>query len=356
VKRAFALWAVALLSPLSARAADYPTPTQADYVLRDFRFASGETLPELRIHYRTLGQPRRDDKGVVRNAVLILHGTTGSGANFVRPEFAGELFGPGQPLDASRHYLILPDGIGHGGSSKPSDGLKAHFPRYGYRDMILAQHRLLTEGLGVNHLRLVMGTSMGGMHTWLWGETHPDFMDALLPLASLPTQIAGRNRVWRRMVSDTIRNDPAWKKGDYAGQPPSLRLAAEMLFFMSNNPVQRQREAPTRAEADRVLDAFVTRSLTAMDANDVLYAIESSSDYDPGPGLEKIAAPLLAINFADDLINPPKLGVLEREITRVKRGRAVVIPMGDNTRGHGTHTLAAVWKERLVGLLKESER
>jgi homoserine O-acetyltransferase len=356
MKRAFTLCTVALLSPLSLRAADYPTPTQADHVLRDFRFASGETLPELRIHYRTLGQPRRDDKGIVRNAVLILHGTTGSGANFIRPEFAGELFGPGQPLDATRYFLILPDGIGHGGSTKPSDGMKAHFPRYSYRDMILAQHRLLTEGLGVNHLRLVIGTSMGGMHTWLWGETHPDFMDILLPLASLPTQIAGRNRVWRRMVSDTIRNDPAWKNGDYAEQPPSLRLAAEVLFFMSNNPVQRQREAPTRAEADRVLDAFVTRSLTAMDANDVLYAIESSSDYDPGPGLEKITAPLLAINFADDLINPPELGVLEREIGRVKRGRAVVVPMGENTRGHGTHTLAAVWKERLVGLLTESER
>src|SRR5205814_1597757 len=194
------LCAVVLLAPLPLRAADYPAPTQADSVLRDFRFASGETLPELRLHYRTLGRPRRDDQGVVRNAVLILHGTTGSGASFIRPEFAGELFGPGQPLDATRFYLILPDGIGHGGSSKPSDGLKARFPRYGYRDMILAQHRLLTEGLGVNHLRLVMGTSMGGMHTWLWGQTHPEFMDALMPLASLPTQIAGRNRAWRRRV------------------------------------------------------------------------------------------------------------------------------------------------------------
>jgi homoserine O-acetyltransferase len=354
--RAFPLCLVALLTSLSAPAADYPTPTQADHVLRDFHFASGETLPELRLHYRTLGRPQKDGNGVVRNAVLIMHGTTGSGANFIRPEFAGELFGPGQPLDAGRYYLILPDGIGHGGSSKPSDGLKAHFPRYGYRDMILAQHRLLTEGLGVNHLRLVMGTSMGGMHTWLWGETHPDFMDALLPLASLPDQISGRNRVWRRMVSDTIRHDPDWKNGDYADQPPSLRLAAEVLFFMSNNPVQRQKEMPTRAEADRVLDAFVSRSIRTMDANDVLYAVESSSDYDPGPGLEKITAPLLAINFADDLINPPELGILEREIKRVKHGRAVVIPMSDATRGHGTHTLAAVWKDRLVGLLKESER
>src|SRR5581483_9050209 len=202
----------------------------------DFRFASGESLPELRIHYRTFGTPRRDAGGVVRNAVLILHGTTGSGENFLRPEFAGELFGPGQPLDASKFFLILPDGIGHGRSIKPSDGLRARFPRYGYHDMIAAQHRLLTEGLNVNHLRLVMGTSMGGMHTWLWGETRPDFMDALLPLASLPTQIAGRNRVWRRMVADAIRGDPAWAGGNYATQPPSLRTAAQMLYFMSNNP------------------------------------------------------------------------------------------------------------------------
>ena len=226
----------------------------ADHVIRDFRFASGETLPELRIHYRTLGTPRRGEDGKVDNAVLILHGTTGSGANFLRPEFAGELFGKGQPLDATRYYLILPDGIGHGGSSKPSDGLRARFPRYGYRDMIEAQYRLLTEGLKVDHLRLVMGTSMGGMHTWLWGEMHPDFMDALLPLASLPTQISGRNRVWRRVIIDAIRNDPAWERGEYRDQPPSLRTAAEMLFLMSNNPVERQKEAPTREAADRVLD------------------------------------------------------------------------------------------------------
>ena len=246
-------------SPLHA--AEYPEPTSADYVIRDFRFASGETLPELRIHYRTLGTPRRGEDGKVSNAVLILHGTTGSGANFLRPEFAGELFGEGQPLDATRYYLILPDGIGHGGSSKPSDGLHARFPRYGYRDMIEAQHRLLTEGLKVDHLRLVMGTSMGGMHTWLWGETHPEFMDALLPLASLPTQISGRNRVWRRVIIDAIRNDPAWEHGEYRDQPPSLRTAAEMLFFMSNNPVERQKEAPTREAADRVLDDYVARTM-----------------------------------------------------------------------------------------------
>ncbi len=337
-------------------AAGYPEPTSAVHILRDFRFASGETLPELRIGYRTLGSPRRGDDGKVVNAVLILHGTTGSGANFLRPEFAGELFGEGQPLDAGRYFLILPDGIGHGGSSKPGDGLHARFPRYGYRDMIAAQLRLLTEGLKVDHLRLVIGTSMGGMHTWLWGEAHPDFMDALMPLASLPAPISGRNRAWRRVIVDAIRNDPSWEGGEYRDQPPSLRTAAGLLFLMSSNPVQRQEEAPTREAADRVLDDYVGRTARSMDANDVLYAIESSSDYDPAPGLERIEAPLLAINFEDDLINPPELGLLERGIRRVKRGRAVVIPRGERTRGHGTHTLAAVWKEHLIALLNETQR
>jgi homoserine O-acetyltransferase len=345
-----------LTGACSLRAADYPEPRAGDLVLRSFEFRSGEALPDLRIHYRTLGEPQRDASGKVHNAVLILHGTTGSGANFVRPEFAGELFGKGQPLDATRYFLILPDGIGHGGSSKPSDGLRTRFPRYGYRDMIQAQYRLLTEGLRVDHLRLVIGTSMGGMHTWLWAEEYPEFMDAALPLASLPTQISGRNRVWRRMVIDSIRNDPSWEQGNYRSQPASIRTAAEMLFLMSNNPVQRQIEAPTREVSDRVLDEYVTRTMRSMDANDVLYALESSADYDPGPRLEKIKAPLLAINFADDLINPPELGILEREIQRVPQGRAIVIPRSERTRGHGTHTLAAVWLEHLVRLLNESGR
>lgn len=345
------LWAV-----VSAPAADYPAPTPGDFVIRDFKFASGETLPELRLHYRTIGKPERDDKGVVRNAVLVLHGTTGEGGNFLRPEFAGELFGKGQLLDAERHYIILPDGIGHGRSSKPSNGLKGRFPHYGYPDMVDAHYRLITEGLKVNHLRLVMGTSMGGMHTWIWGSRYPDFMDALMPLASLPTQISGRNRLWRRMIIDAIRTDPAWKNGDYESQPPGLRVAAEMLMFMSSNPVMRQKEAPTRKAADEQIDAFVNRTLRTMDANDVLYALESSSDYDPGPGLEKIKAPLRAVNFADDLINPPELGILEQEIKRVPRGKAVVMPLSDKTRGHGTHTLAAVWKQYLEELVKESAR
>jgi homoserine O-acetyltransferase len=336
------------------RGADYPAAQAGDFILHDFHFAIGETLPELRMHYRTLGTPQRDDKGVVRNAVLIMHGTTGEGGNFLRPEFAGQLFGKGQLLDASRYYLILPDAIGHGHSSRPSDGLHARFPHYGYRDMVEADYRLLAEGLKVNHLRLVMGTSMGGMHTWLWGELHPEFMDALLPLASLPTQISGRNRIWRRAIIDAIRTDPEWKNGDYTSQPPGLRTAAFMLMFMSSNPVQRQKEMPTREKADVAIDQFLARTLQTMDANNTLYALESSSDYDPGPDLEKIKAPLLAINTADDLINPPELGILEREIVRVKRGKAIVIPLSDQTRGHGTHTLAAVWKNYLEELLRES--
>ena len=339
-----------------ASAADYPAPTEADFTIRDFKFQSGETLPELRLHYRTLGKPEKDAQGKTTNAVLIMHGTTGSGAQFIRPEFAGELFGKDQPLDATKFFIVLPDGIGHGKSSKPSDGMHTKFPRYGYLDMVDAQYRLLTDGLGVNHARLVMGTSMGGMHTWLWGELHPDFMDALMPLASLPTQISGRNRAWRRMVIDAIRNDPAWDGGEYKAPPPSMRTAAEMLWFMSSNPVLRQKDAPTLAKTDELLDKFIEQISKTDDGNDVLYALEASHDYDPGPNLEKIRAPLLAINSADDLINPPELGILEREIKRVPKGRAIVIPLSDKTRGHGSHTLAALWKDQLVTLLNETAR
>jgi homoserine O-acetyltransferase len=337
-------------------AADYPAPVEGDYVIRNFKFASGEALPELRVHYRTIGKLAKDEKGAARNAVLITHGTTGSGAQFIRPEFAGELFGAGQPLDAAKFFIVLPDGIGHGKSSKPSDSLHAKFPRYGYVDMVEAQFRLLTEGLGVTHARLVMGTSMGGMHTWLWGETHPEFMDALMPLASLPTQISGRNRAWRRMIMDAIRRDPEWRGGDYSAQPQSLRTAAQMLWFMSSNPVLRQKESPTLAKTDEALDKFVADYLKSGDANDMLYALEASRDYDPGPGLEKIRAPLVAVNSADDLINPPELGILEREIKRVAKGRAVVIPLSDKTRGHGSHTIATLWKGELEALLKQSEK
>jgi len=343
-----------LLLVLSLAATTPALALEADAMLGRFVFASGESLPQLRIHYRTFGRPERGSGGRVGNAVLILHGTTGSGAQFVQANFAGELFGPGQPLDTTKFYVVLPDGIGHGRSSKPSDGLHARFPHYRYADMIEAQHRLLTQALRVDHLRLVLGTSMGGMHAWMWGERHPDFADALMPLASLPVAIAGRNRVWRRAVSDAIRNDPAWRDGEYTTQPPSLRTAAEMLWLMSSNPVIRQRQAPTRAQADSTIDAFVARYLETGDANDILYAVEASADYDPAPALEKIRAPLLAINFADDLINPPELGILEREIARVPRGRAIVIPRTERSVGHGTHTVAAVWKAHLVELLRES--
>jgi len=345
-----------LLQISPAPGANYPPPTEADFTAQDFRFASGETLPALRIHYRTLGTPRRDAHGVVRNAVLILHGTGGSGGSLVREEFAGELFGPGQPLDARRYFIVLPDGIGHGKSSKPSDGLHAHFPHYAYRDMVQAQYLLLTQGLDVNHARLVMGTSMGGMQTWLWGELHPKFMDALMPLASLPTQISGRNRVWRRLVVDAIRNDPEWQGGEYHAQPPALRTALQMIWLVGSNPVLRQQEAPTLADADRVIDAAVAEGLKSQDANDILYAVDASRDYDPGPALEQIEAPLFAVNSADDLINPPELKILEREITRVPHGRALVIPFGDNTHGHGSHTYAVLWKGYLEQLLQAPER
>jgi homoserine O-acetyltransferase len=329
-----------------------PQPDEGDFVIRDFVFASGERLPELTQHYRTLGTLRKDAGGRATNAVLIGHGTTGSGGQFSSRAFAGELFLPGQLLDAEQYFIVMPDAIGHGASSKPSDGLRAGFPRYGYADMIDAQYRLLTEHLGVNHLRLVMGTSMGGMHTWVWGQRYPDFMDALLPLASLPTQISGRNRAWRRVLIDAIRNDPDWQGGRYTEQPQSLRTAAQMLWLVGSNPVLRQRAAPTLAETDRVLDAYV-REFRG-DANDVLYAVEASHDYDPAPGLERIRAPLMAVNFADDLINPPELGILEREVARLANACAITVPASDRTAGHGTHTLAAVWKDHLAELLRAS--
>jgi homoserine O-acetyltransferase len=338
----------------AAPAATPPTPVEGAYVIKSFTFTSGETLPELRIHYLTLGKPVKDARGMVRNAVLIGHGTGGSADAFLRPQFAGELFGPGQPLDATKYFIVMPDGIGHGKSSKPSDGLHAHFPHYGYTDMVTAQFRLLTEGLGVNHALLIMGTSMGGMHSWVWGEQHPDFMDALMPLASLPAQVAGRNRGWRLMGIEAIRNDPEWHGGDYQKQPEAFKTAAGLLWFVSSNPVVRQREAPTLAQADRAFDEYVANFVKTNDANDIMYALDASHDYDPGPGLEKIRAPLLAVNSADDLINPPELGILEREIKRVPHGRVVVIPLSDRTNGHQTHSLPVNWKGELERLLRDS--
>ena len=327
------------------------TPISRNFVLSDFTFNAGEYLPELKIHCTTLGQPEQDTTGDTRNAVLILHGTGGTGSAFLRPQFADILFGSGQLLDATRYFIILPDGIGHGQSSKPSDGLRASFPRYGYHDMITAHYRLLTEHLGVNHLRLVMGTSMGGMQTWLWGETYPDFMDALLPLASLPTQISGRNRMIRRMIIDSIQNDPAWQNGNYEVQPPGLRSAVYALLFMVSSPWQWQQQAPTLRQADTLFDTLVEDYLAKQDANDMLYHFRASEDYDPAPYLEKIKAPLIAINSADDQVNPPELGIMEREIDRVSDGKYILLPISDQTRGHGTHSLPELWQEHLAALL-----
>ena len=329
---------------------------EGDFEMKNFKFTDGSTLPVLRIHYTTLGRPRKDASGVVRNAVLILHGTTGSGRGFLGRNFGGELFNAGQPLDTASHFIVMPDGIGTGKSSKPSDGLHAKFPKYGYEDMITAQYRLLTEGLGVNHLKLVMGTSMGGMHTWMWGERYPDFMDALMPLASAPTQIAGRNRMFREIVAKAIREDPDWKNGEYTTPPRSLVTAATIIWIMTSSPLQQHKQAPTRDKADSVIDAYIDQRMRTTDANDFLFQYEASRDYDPSVALEKIKAPLYAVNSADDVVNPPELGLMEKLMPRVKRGKYILIPTSDLTRGHGTHSQAALWKNYLVDLLKEVER
>jgi homoserine O-acetyltransferase len=332
-----------------------PATTEGDFVVKDFKFRSGESLPELRLHYTTLGKPARDAQGRVTNAVLILHGTGGSGHQFLQPIFAGELFGPGQLLDATRYYIILPDGIGHGKSSKPSDGLHANFPQYDYDDMVLGHYRLLTDSLGVNHLRLIMGTSMGCMHSFVWGETYPDFMDALVPLACQPVQIAGRNRIWRKMVMDAIRNDPEWKGGEYSAEPQqALRTALDLLLIAGSAPLYMQKTLPTRDAADKYLEDHFKTRLAGLDANDLLYQVNTSRNYDPSPQLGKITAPVMYINSADDFINPPELGNAEREIKKVKNARFVLIPISDETRGHGTHTRAAVWKQYLAELLEKS--
>jgi homoserine O-acetyltransferase len=343
--------------PAAGQQATMPATNEGDFVVKNFQFRSGETLPELRLHYTTLGKPARDAQGRVTNAVLILHGTGGSGHQFLQPIFAGELFGPGQLLDAAHYYIILPDGIGHGKSSKPSDGLHAQFPQYDYDDMVAAHHVLLTEGLGVNHLRLILGTSMGCMHSFVWGETHPDFMDALMPLACLPVQIAGRNRVWRKMVMDAIRNDPEWKGGEYSAEPQqALRTALDMLLIAGSAPLYMQKTYATRDDADKYLDDYFKTRFAGLDANDLLYAVNASRSYNPSPQLEKITAPMMYINSADDFINPPELEIAEREIKKVKNGRFVLLPVSDETRGHGTHTRATVWKQYLAELLERAER
>lgn len=349
--------AIALLlaaaSPVAASraAAQAPRVTEGDFTVRPFRFESGETLPELRLHYRTLGTPRKDARGVVRNAILVMHGTGGTGAQFLGAQFANVLYGAGQPFDTTKFYVILPDDIGHGGSSKPSDGLHARFPRYGYTDMVRAEHLLVTQGLGVNHLRVVMGTSMGCMHAWMWGEDHPDFMDGLVPLACAPTQIAGRNRMMRKLAIDAIRTDSTWHGGEYTTPPVGLRGAMEILWVMGTAPLWNQTQAATRDAADSMITRYMADRLRTTDANDFLYQFESSRDYDPSPRLEAITAPVLAINSADDEVNPPSLGLMERLMPRVAKGKFVLIPVGPATRGHGTHTAAAVWKDQLIAFL-----
>lgn len=360
--RASALLLAALMvggpcAPRHARAAEVALPpaTEGDVVLRDFRFASGETLPELRLHYTTFGTPQRDAAGHVTNAVMILHGTGGDGHQFLRPQFSQVLFVPGGLLDVSRYYVVLPDGIGHGKSSKPSDGLRAHFPHYAYADMVAAQYRLLTEGLHVDHLRLLFGTSMGCMHSFMWGEAHADFMDALMPMACLPVQIAGRNRMWRKMVLDAISSDPDWQRGEYHAQPlAGLRTAVDLLMIAGSAPLAWQAQFPDRDAADRRVEEYVDAQLRELDANDLMYQVAASRDYDPSAGLANIRAPLMWINSADDFINPPELGIAEREVRRIPRGKFLLLPVSEHTHGHGTHTWAEAWQEQLRELLAQS--
>lgn len=329
-------------------------PHEGNFVISEFKFSDGERLAKLNLHYMTFGQPKRDDEGHVTNAVLIMHGTGGSGKQFLVPEFHDVLFQAGQLLDTSKYYVILPDDIGHGGSSKPSDGLRGHFPHYQYADMVNAEFRLVTEGLHVDHLRVVMGTSMGCMHSWMWAERYPNRMDAVMPLACLPVPIAGRNRMFRDMLMDSIRNDPMWKNGDYKDEPAGLTGAIYMLIIAGSAPIQMQKIASTPRLADEYLARQVEQRRETTDANDLLYATASSRDYDPSKNLEKIQAPVMFVNSADDFINPPELGIAEHEIKRVKRGKFILLPASEQTHGHGTHTWAGVWKQYLAELLQES--
>ena len=343
------LLAFLFYAALPAFAAGYPEPKQGDWVARDFRFHTGEVFAELKLHYRTIGVATGEP-------VLILHGTAGSGASMLGKDFADELFGPGQPLDASRYYLILPDALGTGQSTRPSDGLRAKFPHYDYDDMVLAQYRLLTEGLGVKHLRLVIGNSMGGMQAWMWGERYPDFMDALVPMACLPAAMSGRNWMLRRMFTQSIRNDPEWNGGNYTAQPramPTHLLYFGLATIGGNQALYKQ--APSAAQGDELIAKRLALPFRG-DANDILYQWESSFDYDPSPGLERIQAAVLALNSSDDERNPPELGVMEREIKRVKNGRYVLIPGGPDTRGHGTTGIAKLYKQHLAELLQQAPR
>jgi homoserine O-acetyltransferase len=340
---------VLVFAALATWAQGTPAPKEGAWIVKDFRFHTGEVLPELRLHYTTLGAPTGEP-------VLVLHGTTGSGTGQLSPAFGGELFGPGQPLDAAKYFVILPDAIGHGKSSKPSDGLRAIFPRYDYTDMVDAQYRLLKEHLGVKHLRLVIGNSMGGMQTWIWGLRYPDYMDTLVPMASLPGEMSSRNWILRRLIVDSIRNDPEWNNGNYTKQPKSAQFASVFYNFASNGGNQAlYKAAPTREKADALLDQRLNAKFTG-DANDILYQWDSSRDFNPSAGLEKIQARLLAINAADDERNPPELGVLQSEVKRVKNGRFVILPASADTAGHGTTGQAKFWKQHLADFLQAAPR
>ena len=339
--------ACAALLAFAAGAAEFPAPKEGDFIIKDFKFHTGEVMPELRIHYVTVGEPTGEP-------VLMLHGTTGSTKSMLTPAFAGELYGPGQPLDASRYYIVIPDAIGTGQSTKPSDGLRAKFPHYNYDDMVNAQHRLVKEGLGIKHLRLVMGNSMGGMQTWMWGVKHPDEMDALVPMASQPTQMSSRNWMMRRMIVESIRNDPEWNNGNYTKQPRSAQFAS--VFFgiaTSGGTLAHYKAAPTREQADKILDSRLNGPF-ALDANDVLYQWASSADYNPSPGLERIQAALLVINAVDDERNPPETGVMDRELKRVKNAKYYLIPASEQTAGHGTTGSAKWFKAQLAEFLQQA--
>ena len=349
---------LALLSCVYALAADFPAPVEGDFTVQNYKFTTGDVLPSLNLHYTTVGKPVKGPDGRTTNAVIIMHGTGGTGRAFCNATFGGMLFGAGQLLDATKYYVIMPDDIGHGKSSKPSDGMHQKFPHYTYEDMVRLEYKLVTDGLGVNHMRLVMGTSMGAMHTWIWGYMYPDFMDALMPLASAPVEIGGRNRMLRKMVIDSVRNDPDFNNGEYTKPLRGMFAAEFSLFVMTSSPLQLLKQAPTREQADTMFERRFEGDAPARwpDPNDFLYVYECSRDYNPQPYLEKIQAPLYAVNSADDQVNPPELGILEREIKRVKRGRYILLPITDQTRGHGTHSIPAIWGNYLAELLNESEK
>ena len=352
---------LAVAQPPQAEPAQSPLPAglrtlEGDYVIPHFRFASGETLPELRLHFTTLGKAHHDEHGRVTNAVLLLHGTGSSSRSFLTPRFAGVLFGKGQLLDATRYYIIMPDAIGHGASSKPSDGLHAHFPQYNYEDMVSAQYALLTQSLNVDHLRLVLGGSMGCMHTFLWTEQFPGFMDAAMPLACLPEAVAGRDQVWRDLLMDSIRTDPEWLEGEYRSEPMhALHAAAGLMLIAGGAPIQMRAALPTPDAADEFLKVYMDREVPELDANDLLYQFNASRGYDASGGLEKIQARVTWINSADDFVNPPDLGIAEREVKKIRNARFILLPASEQTHGHSTHSWAAVWQQYLNELLASTQ-